>query len=161
MDRRVYTPFSKKGDLGKTTNYRGITLTTIASKIYNLLLLNRIRPEVDKILRKNQNGFRQKKSTVGQILTIRRIIEGVKAKNLKAVLLFVDFSKAFDSIHRRKLEEIMLAYGIPQEIVSAITMLYKNSRSMVRSPDGDTEFFDCCWSSSEGYASSVPINSVP
>ena len=58
------------------------------------------------------------------------------------MLVFVDFSKAFDSIHREKLEEIMLAYGIPQEIVSANTMLYKKSRCMVRSPDDDTEFFD-------------------
>jgi exonuclease III len=135
-------PFPKKGDLGLPTNYRGITLTAIAAKIYNLLLLNRIRPKIDPILRKNQNGFRQNRSTVGQILTIRRIIEGVRAKNLTAVLLFVDFSKAFDTIHRGKLEEIMLAYGIPRETVSAVMMLYRNSRSMVRSPDGDTEFFD-------------------
>ena len=135
-------PFPKKGDLGQATNYRGITLTTIASKIYNLLILNRLRPEIEAVLRKNQNGFRQRKSTVGQILTIRRLIEGVKAKNLKAVLVFVDFSKAFDSIHRGKLEKIMLAYGIPQELVSATMMLYKNSRAMVRSPDGDTEFFE-------------------
>ena len=33
-------PFPKKGDLGKPSNYRGITLTTIAAKIYNKLLLN-------------------------------------------------------------------------------------------------------------------------
>ena len=33
-----------------------------------------------------------------QILTINRIIEGVRAKNLEATLLFVDFLKAFDSI---------------------------------------------------------------
>ena len=66
----------------------------------------------------------------------------MKSKNLKAILLFIDFSKAFDSVHRGKLEEIMLAYGIPKEIVDAITMLYKNTKSMVRSPDGDTDFFD-------------------
>ena len=35
-------PFPKKGDLGITKNYRGITLTAIASKIYNKMLLNRI-----------------------------------------------------------------------------------------------------------------------
>ena len=40
------------------------------------MLLNRIRPEVDKILRKNQNDFRTNRSTTGQILTVRRIIEG-------------------------------------------------------------------------------------
>ena len=135
-------PFPKKGNLGVTTNYRGITLTSIAAKIYNLLLLNRIRPAMESKLRKNQNGFRQNRSTSAQILTVRRIIEGVKAKKLQAVLLFVDFSKAFDSIHRGKMEEILLAYGIPQETVSAIMMLYRNTQSMVRSPDGDTDFFD-------------------
>ena len=39
-------PFPKKGDLSKTSNYRGITLTSIAAKIYNALLLNQIQPEM-------------------------------------------------------------------------------------------------------------------
>ena len=50
-------PFPKKGDLGLAKNYRGITLTSIAAKIYNALLRNRIEPKIDNILRKNQNGF--------------------------------------------------------------------------------------------------------
>ena len=44
-----------------------------------------------------------------QILTIRQILEGVHAKNLEATILFVDFSKAFDSIHREKMEQILHA----------------------------------------------------
>ena len=52
-------------------------------------------------------------STMSQILTIHRIPEGVCAKNLDATILFVDFTKAFDSIHRGKLEQILLAYGLP------------------------------------------------
>ena len=134
-------PFPKKGDLSKTDNYRGITLAAISAKIYNSLLLHRIRPHLEKVLRKNQNGFRPNRSTVGQILTVRRILEGVKSKNLEAVLLFIDFSKAFDSIHREKLSSILLAYGVPQVIVDAIAMLYKNSKAIVRSPDGDTDLF--------------------
>ena len=35
-------PFPKKGDLGLAKNYRGITLTSIAAKIYNAPLRNRI-----------------------------------------------------------------------------------------------------------------------
>ena len=50
------------------------------------------------ILRDNQNRFTEKKSTTAQIFTLRRIIEGVQEKQLSAVIIFVDFSKAF--VHR-------------------------------------------------------------
>ena len=131
-----------KGDLGLAKNYRGITLTSIAAKIYNALLQNRIEPKIDNILRKNQNDSRRNRSTTSQILTIRRILEGVRAKNLQATLLFVDFTKAFDSIHRGKMEQILLAYGLPRETVAAIMILCRNTKVKARSPDGDTEYFD-------------------
>ena len=121
-------PFPKKGDLGLANNYRGITLTSIAAKIYNALLRNRIDPKIENILRKNQNGFLRNRSTTSQILTIWRILEGVRAKNLKATLLFADFTKTFDSIHRGKMEQILLAYGLPKETVAAITILYRNTK---------------------------------
>ena len=57
-------------------------------------------------------------------------------------LLFVDFTRAFDSIHRGKMEQILLAYGLPKETVAAIMILYRNTKVKVRSPDGDTEYFD-------------------
>ena len=40
------------------------------------------------------------------------------------------------------MEQILLAYGIPKETVAAITILYWNTKVKVRSPDGDTEYFD-------------------
>ena len=132
-------PFPKKGDLGLAKNYRDITLTSLAAKIYNALLRNCIETKIDNILRKNQNGFRRNRSTTSKILTIRRILEGVWAKNLQATLIFVDFTKAFDSIHRGKMEQILLAYGIPKETVA---ILYRNTKVKVRSPDGDTEYFN-------------------
>ena len=56
--------------------------------------------------------------------------------------LFVDFTKAFDSIHGGKMEQILLAYSIPKETVAAITILYRNTKVKVHSLDGDTEYFD-------------------
>ena len=48
-------PFpTKKGDLGLAKNYRGMTLTSIETKIYNALLRNGIEPKIENILRKNQ-----------------------------------------------------------------------------------------------------------
>ena len=76
------------------------------------------------------------------MLTIRRILEGVQAKNLQATLQFVDFTKAFDSIHRGKMEQMLLAYGLPKETVAAITILYRSTKLKVLSPDGDTDYLD-------------------
>ena len=51
-------PLPKNGNLQLMTNYRGITLMMIAAKVYNKVFLNHIRNPTDKILRKNQAGFR-------------------------------------------------------------------------------------------------------
>ena len=40
------------------------------------------------------------------------------------------------------MEQILLANGLPKETVSAIMMLYRNTKVKVRSPDGDTDDFD-------------------
>jgi len=80
-------PLPKKGDLTLPTNYRGISLLPIAAKIYNKLILHRLRPKLEPILRKNQNGFRPGRSTLGQILTLRRIIEEITLCNETAALI--------------------------------------------------------------------------
>ena len=135
-------PILKSGDLSLGGNYRGISLSSIVAKTYNRMILNRIRPEVDQHLRTNQNGFRVGRTTVGHILALRRLIEGVKAKNLKAVITYIDFRKAFDTIHRGKMLKILLAYGIPQQIVEAIGRMYENTMAKVISPDGETDQFE-------------------
>ena len=135
-------PFRNKGDLRLAKNYRGITLSSITAKIYNALLRNRIEPKTDNILRKNLNGFRRNRSMISQILTIRRILEGIQAKYLPATILFVDFTQAFDSIHSGKMKQILLGYGVSKETITAITILYKNTKVIVSSPNVDIEYFD-------------------
>ena len=63
-------------------------------------------------------------------------------KNLQVTILLVDFTKAFDSSYRGKIEQILLAYSLQKETVAAIMILYKNTKVKVRSPDGDADNFD-------------------
>ena len=66
----------------------------------------------------------------------------MKGNNLTAILTFIDFKKAFDSIHHGKMMQILRAYGIPPNLLRAIERMYTNTKARVISPDGETELFD-------------------
>ena len=141
LAKAAIIPVPKKGDLTNRQNYRGINLIPIALKIYNKMLLNRLKPHLESILRANQNGFREGRSTVGHILALRRIIEEVKINNLPAIINFIDFRKAFDSISREKLFQILASYGIPATIIRAIKAAYIHTTAQVITEDGNSNCF--------------------
>ena len=134
-------PVPKKGDLTKTDSYRGIALTSIVSKTMHRMILNRMKPSLERVLRRHQNGFRPGRSTASHILSLRRILEGATAKNLPAVMTFIDFRKAFDSVHRGILMKILRAYGIPDKLVDLIEKTYTDTLAKVMTPEGLTEAF--------------------
>ena len=45
-------------------------------------------------------------------------------------------------MHRRKMKQILQAYGVPKETIGTLMMLNKNPKVKVHSPDGDTDFFE-------------------
>ena len=96
---------------------------------------------MEPLLIKNQNGFRRGRSTLSQILRIRRLIEKSQPYNKDLALIFVDFSKAFDSVDRDKMFEILGLYGITTKIINAIKVLYTDTISSILKSDGETEPF--------------------
>ena len=65
-----------------------------------------------KYLIYNMNLVRGR-TTQSQIVTLRRSIEGIKDENLSAIIIYIDYKKTFDTIHRSKFIKILWAYGIP------------------------------------------------
>ena len=131
----------KSEDQSDPNNYRGIRLISLVMKLYNRMIMNRLRPALDPLHRNPQNGFRRERTTIGQIVVLRHLLEGVRSNNLICVLSFIDFKKAFDTIHHRELMEILLAYGVPEKLVAAIAATYSQTWAKVRTPNGYTESF--------------------
>ena len=112
-------PVPKKGNLFKTDNYRDISLMCIVAKLFNRMILLRIRKALEPKLRCNQNGFRPGRTTVAEIPAQRRVMEEARKNNHSAVLTFIDFLKAFDSVNRQKMTQVLKAYGIPTNLLNA------------------------------------------
>ncbi len=132
-------PIPKSEDLTKTDNDGGISLSSVTGKTYNQMILNRVRPVIDPLVRPTQNGFRENRTTVSQIAALRRLLEGIQAKNLTAVLTFIDVKKALDSVHIQKMFAILCAYEVPEKLTQAICGTYTHTFAQVCTPDGDSD----------------------
>ena len=106
----------KKGDLGLCNNWRGIMLLSIPSKVFCRIILERLKDALDKQLRCNQAGFSKDRSCTDHIATLRIIIEQSKEWQTPLYLNFIDFEKAFDSVDRNVIWQLMHHYRIPQLI---------------------------------------------
>ena len=76
------------------------------SKTFCKILLNRIESEIDNKLREEQAGFRKNRGCIDQIFALRNIIEQTVEYNEQLHINFIDFKKAFDSLHRASIWKI-------------------------------------------------------
>lgn len=114
----------KKGNLSDCNNWRGITLLSIPSKVLCTIIIRRLGPAIDKILRQEQSGFRRGRGCLDHITVLRNIIEQSTEWQRELYILFVDYEKAFDSLHRESLWRILRSYGVPNKILAIIKQFY-------------------------------------
>ena len=127
----------KKGDLSNCNNWRGITLLSLTSKVMSRIIHTRLSSALDEKLRTEQAGFRKGRSCSDHIFTLRQILEQSHEFNSPVYANFVDFRKAFDSIHRDSFWKILLHYGVPEKLVSVIKLLYTDFSAQVLCDGGE------------------------
>ena len=114
----------KSGDLSQCGKWRGITLLSIPSKVLTRVILERMKNAIDQKLRDEQAGFRKDRSCTDQIATLRIIVEQTIEWQTPLYVCFIDFEKAFDSVDRDSIWNILRYYGVPGEMVKIIKQLY-------------------------------------
>ena len=118
----IIVPIQKKGDKTDCNNYRGISLFTTTYKILSNFLLSRLIPYAEEIIGDHQCGFRRNRSTTDHIFCIRQILEKIWEHNEAVHQLFIDLKKAYDSVRREALYNILIEFGIPKKLVRLIKM---------------------------------------
>ena len=117
-------------------------LLSIPGKVLNRVMLKRMKSAVDTKLRDNQARFRQTRSCANQIATLRIILEQASEFNFSIYTDFIDFQKAFDSLDREVLWQLIRHYGIPDKFISIIKNTYSGMQSKIIHEGKLTEPFE-------------------
>ena len=124
----IFTKIHKKGDRMECNNYRGISLLSTSYKILSNILLSRTTPYADKIMGEYQCGFKRNRSTVDHIFCIWQILEKKWEYNKDVC----PFEKAYDSIKREYLYDILIKFGVPKKLVRLMKTCLDGTQSKVR-----------------------------
>lgn len=134
----VVVPVVKRGEGEKVEDYRGITLTQTAYKVYAMILAERLREEVERkgILPPSQTGFRRGVGTIDQIYVLNYLInKRVAERKGKMVVTFVDMKAAFDSVDREILIQMMRKKEVRESLVVRCKEMLEETVSRVRVGD--------------------------
>ena len=140
-------PLFKKGDRDLCDNYRGISLLSITSKVFTSVINNRLYnwAEENQKINEEQAGFRKSYSTIDHIYTLHSMASNCLfgSKRSKLYAAFIDFQKAFDSINRDRLWDILKKIGVSTRMINILKAMYVNVKAVVRQGLEKTQEIDC------------------
>ena len=113
-------------------NYRTIALLSHVGKVLMMVLLERLKAQMEPHLSEEQAGFRKDRSTIHQILILRLIAEKAKRKGRHILNCFIDFRKAFDSIKHDITWATLRSYGVGARLIKILQNICEISQSAVR-----------------------------
>ena len=127
-------PLFKKGCRTNMSNYRPISILSIISKIFEKILCQQIREhlELHDLLINNQYGFRPSKNTSLAINEFLELIYKKLDSSSEAQAIFLDFSKAFDTINHQILLGKLRFYNFSDSAIDLIQSYLSNRKQFVK-----------------------------
>lgn len=110
----VITPVFKKGTESAKENYRPITILTQISKAFEKVLVRQLKEHFTHIFPSDMHGFIKGLSTETALLKLQQDCIDNMDNRQSTVMVSLDLSKAFDTVHHTLLLEKLKAYGLRQ-----------------------------------------------
>ena len=152
--KSIIIPIHKKGSKLILDNYRGISLLCVTSKIFTAILNNRLYSWMENNMKicEEQAGFRRQFSTIDHIYTLYSMVNNrlYGQKRGKLYVAFIDYKKAFDTVDREVLWNIMKEDGISTKMINMIKAIYKTVISIVRFGNNYSEEINCPFGVKQG-----------
>ena len=141
LEKSVFIPIPKKGNVKECSNYHTIALISHASKVMLKILQAKLQQYMNRKLPDIQAGFRKGRGTRDQIANMCWIIEKAREFHKNIYFCFIDYAKAYDCVDDNKLWKILKEMGIPDHLTCLLRNLYAGQEATVRTGHGITDWF--------------------
>ena len=132
IDGLLVSLFKGKGIKSDCDHYRGITLLESAGKVLARILLDRLIENIcPLIIPEAQCGFTEGRGTVDMVFTARQLQEKCIEQQLPLYQVFVDLTKAFDTVNRDALWIALRKIGCPPTFVRMFQELHRDMKARV------------------------------
>nr|XP_022910667.1 uncharacterized protein LOC111421719 [Onthophagus taurus] len=115
----LITPIPKSSNPSQLKDLRPISILPVISKILEKIIADRLREHLDKfnILPMRQSGFRKGYSCTAALLDVTDdIVREIDQKNV-TILILLDYSKAFDTVHHKTLLSMLHYIGLSDDSI--------------------------------------------
>ena len=133
----VVTPIYKNGDRHVAKNYRPVTITSLLCRTLERIIKKQITKHIDDndLLSAQQHGFRNKRSCVSNLLEAMDSITDMLDNGWPVDEIFLDISKAFDTVPHQRLLYKLSRYGIQGDLLTWIESFLTGRTQRVRVKD--------------------------
>lgn len=113
-------PVFKGGSRSEIKNYRPIAILNTVSKIFELILFDRIYHTVGAYISPAQHGFLPKKSTLSNLLSFTQYVHEAIQHRAQVDVIYTDMEKAFDKVKHSVIEEKLRETGVDNDLIQLI-----------------------------------------
>ena len=140
--RGTIVPIPKPGgDKTNLSDYRGISLLSSVFKLFERVILGRLKQLSEKGIEEEQGGFRKGRDCTDQLFVLQQSLCSRAAVRKVTYAAFVDLSKAFDTVWRAGFLHKLWNFGVQGKIWRVIKAFYQSTESCVLVGNQKTEWF--------------------
>lgn len=121
----------KKGDRTDLKNWRPITLLNFDCKLFSKVLATRMSTVLEDVIHPDQACAVPGRKITDSLVLIRDSICYARDRNIRLVVLNLDFEKAFDRISHQYLFQVLQKMGFPERFIAWVGQLYKGLVSKI------------------------------
>ena len=134
-------PKDVNSDLNDLGNYRPISITSSAYKIFSRVLANRVHSVISDLIHTDQAAYVSGRKITDHIRLTDELINFTHKNRIPGILVSLDFKKAFDSISRKSILAALELFGFGSTFQGYVETMLNDSEACIKNGGWLSDWF--------------------